>query len=169
MLNAKQLNQKIAGVRKSAKAVRENIQVVLVNATAHAYEHGDVTFFTKLFDATIGVDRKAITKWAHEYAPVRLTEKGFRLNKAKRAAMDFATGEEVVEYLSDSENCPNWWEAVDSAEQVARALDVSSRLESLAKSIDKAVAEGNVVKLGGLKESLALLNASINRATDKAA
>ena len=50
MLTTKELNRKVAGIRRSSAAIRENIHVVLVNLAGHAYEHGDVSVAVNLLN-----------------------------------------------------------------------------------------------------------------------
>jgi hypothetical protein len=132
MLTIKQLNPKIAGIRKSTKAMRANIQEVLIHAAANAYVSGDVTAFTKLFDATRGADQKAIAKWAQTYGFAILKAEGvFNVNKSMRRTADFADGDAVVAYL---ETQPAWFELSASAKDITKELDVNKRLEALLKA-----------------------------------
>ena len=85
MLTTKELNAKIGGIRRTTASLRANIQVVLCNAAGHAFEHGDVTPFAKLFEATSGVNRKRITAWVHANGFAILQKDGtFKLNKTPR-------------------------------------------------------------------------------------
>ena len=63
MLTAKQLGTKIGGIRKSSEAIRRNVHEVCCNAAGYAFLDGDVTFFTRLIDATTGVNQKRIQRW----------------------------------------------------------------------------------------------------------
>lgn len=63
MLSAKQMGIKIGGIRKSSEAIRKNVHEVLCNAAGYAFLDGDVTFFTRLIDATTGVNQKRIQRW----------------------------------------------------------------------------------------------------------
>ena len=145
MLTIKELNRKVSGIKKSATTIRDNVQVVLVNASAHAYEHGDVTVFTKLFDATTGLSKERIVKWVHDYGFARLQKDGtFRVNKKMRTESDFSNGEEVVKYLT--ENAPKWYDNEKSAEQILKELDVTSRIASLTKAIANAEEKGQKIK-----------------------
>jgi len=153
MLTIKQLNPKIAGIRKSTKAMRANIQEVLIHAAANAFQSGDVTAFTKLFDATRGADQKAIAKWAQTYGFAILKEDGvFNVNKSMRKTADFADGDAVVAYL---ETQPTWYELTASAKSIAKELDVNKRLESLLK----AARESNTVVKVDFKAARELMDA----------
>ena len=144
MLTMKQLAPKIAGVRKSTKAIRANIQEIVVHAAANAYHSGDVTAFTKLIDATRGADQKAIMAWVRDYgfATYKSEAGAYSLNKTMRKNADFADGDAVVAYLTNK--VPAWYELQATTETIARELDVNKRLESLIKSMREGK---NVVKV----------------------
>lgn len=164
MLSQKQLNQKIAGIRRTTSALRENIHVVLCNAAAHAYVHGDVTSFSALFDATSGVNRKRIGSWVRDNGFATLQSDGsFKLNKSMRKKADFATGDAVVEYLTNE--VPAWYVDEESATQVAKELDAVARIKSLTSQITK---DGTVVKnvdFAAYRAAIADLDAAIKAAS----
>jgi len=143
MLTTKQLNPKIAGVRKSTKAMRANIQEILVHAAGNAFQDGDVTAFDKLIDATRGADQKAIMKWVREFGfAVYNTDKNrYNVNKSMRKSADFVDGEAVVEYLGTQ---ATWYELQSTVSQNAKELDVTKRLQSLLKATRET---GTVVKV----------------------
>jgi len=142
MLTLKQLNQKIAGIRRTTAALRENIHVVLCNAAGHAYEHGDVTPLANLFEATSGVNRKRIAAWVRDNGFAMLQKDGsFKLNKQMRKEADFTDGDAVVEYLTNE--VPAWYVDEESAAQIVKELDAVQRIKSLTAQIAK---EGAVVK-----------------------
>ena len=143
MLTVKQLNPKIAGVRKSTKAMRANIQEILVHAAGNAFQDGDVTAFDKLIDATRGADQKAIMKWVREFGfAVYNTDKSrYNVNKSMRKSADFVDGEAVVEYLGTQ---ATWYELQSTVSQNAKELDVTKRLQSLLKATRET---GTVVKV----------------------
>jgi hypothetical protein len=143
MLTVKQLNTKIAGVRKSTKAMRANIQEILVHAAGNAFQSGDVTAFDKLIDATRGADQKAIMKWVREFGfAVYNTDKNcYNVNKSMRKSADFVDGEAVVEYLGTQ---ATWYELQSTVSQNAKELDVTKRLQSLLKATRET---GTIVKV----------------------
>jgi hypothetical protein len=134
MLTLKQLTPKIAGVRKSTKAMRANIQEIVIHAAANAYVSGDVTAFTKLIDATRGVDQKAIMLWIREFgfATYNTDLGAYKLNKTMRKNADFADGDAVVDYLTDE--APAWYDFQPTKKDTAKELDVTKRLENLLKA-----------------------------------
>jgi hypothetical protein len=142
MLTSKELNAKIAGIRRTTAALRENIQTVLCNAAGHAYEHGDVTAFTKLFEATSGVNRKRIAAWVRDNGFAVLQKDGtFKINKSMRKDADFDNGDVVVEYLTNE--VPAWYVDEETAGQIVKELDAIQRIKSLTSQITK---DGTVVK-----------------------
>ena len=145
MLNKQEITQKIAGIKRSASTIRDNVQLVLCNIAGHAYEHGDVTLYQKLYDATSGLNRKKMVKWVHDYGFAQLQKDGsFRLNKTARKEADFANGESVVEYLTNEVQA--WYADEENAAQIMQALDIAARIKSLTSQIEKARADGRVVK-----------------------
>lgn len=145
MFTRKQLTRKISGIAKRNAALRDDIQEVLIHTAGHALQSRDVSFFTQLFNAVVGQDRKAIAAWAQEYGLAKLDgETGtFKLNKSAHKACDCETGEEYVERLL--ETAPAWYDGVDDASAVAKALDVAKRIEGVAKALDKAIEDGKAI------------------------
>ena len=143
MLSQKQLNQKIAGIRRTTSALRENIHVVLCNAAAHAYVHGDVTSFSALFDATSGVNRKRIGSWVRDNGFATLQSDGsFKLNKSAVKNADFDDGDAVVEYLNDQDA---WYVDEEQAPAIVKALTPAVLLEQLADKIENPKSGQDVV------------------------
>lgn len=144
MLTLKQLTPKIAGVRKSTKAMRANIQEIVIHAAANAYVSGDVTAFTKLIDATRGVDQKAIMLWVREFgfATYNTDLGAYKLNKTMRKTNDFADGDAVVDYLTNE--APAWYEFQPSKNDTGKEVNANKRLESLFKDMQKS---DNVIKV----------------------
>lgn len=144
MLTIKELNSKVSGIRKSAKSLRDNIQTVLTNAAGHAYEHGDVTVFTKLYAATSGVNRKRMVKYIHDNCFAKLQKDGtFKVNKTARKNADFVDGDAVVEYLAD---CKAWYVDEETTAQILKDLDANQLINMAIKKIDDAREKGQVIK-----------------------
>lgn len=136
LLTKKQLTNKIDGIGKRTTTLRQDIHETLCHAAGHAYEHGDVTSFTRLFNATSGMARKDIAAWVAEFGFARLTKDGtYKLNKKTRGEADYASGAACAEYLLAERK---WYENEMNAEEIVRALDVAKRMDSLASSIEKA-------------------------------
>ena len=144
MFTQKQLVPKIDGVRKSTKAIRANIQEILVHAAGIAYQHGNVSSFTNLINSTRGADQKAIMSWIRDngFAIYKVETGVYNLNKTMQKREDFVDGDAVVAYLTNK--VPAWYELQATTETIARELDVNKRLESLIKSMREGK---NVVKV----------------------
>jgi len=141
MLTSKQLNDMIVSFGKSTAAMREDMQTILINAAAHAYQHGDVTFYDRLFANSSGVNRKLATKWVHDFGFATIDKDGnFKLNKTERKKADFKNGLECYEWLQL--NARYWYEKEESMADVAKALDVAARINAIAASVGK-VASGD--------------------------
>jgi len=155
MLTMKELNVKIGGIRESVASLRFNIHEVLCNAAGHAYEHGDVTAFTRLFAAVPGADRQAIGLWVTEFGFAKLNSDGvFMLNKAGRKNADFDDGDAVVDYLLD--HVDPWYSFRKSRVPNTEDLDAAQLVNNLVKRIEKARKEGvrDVVVPGGAQEAM---------------
>jgi hypothetical protein len=160
MLSIKQLNQKISGIRRTTASLRENIHVVLVNAAAHAYVHGDVTSFTKLFEATSGVNRKRIAAWVRDNGFANLDKDGsFKLNKKMRKEADFVDGDQVIEYLFNE--VPAWYVNEESAAQIVNELDAVARIKSLTSQIKKGDKVIKHVDFAAYRQAMEDLDAAI--------
>ena len=144
MYTKKQLASTIAGIGRSAKSLRNNIQTVLTHGAGHAYEHGDVTLFDKLYAVTSGVNRKRMVQYIHTNCFAKLQKDGtFRLNKKARKEADFADGDAVVDYLG---TVNAWFIGEETAAQILRDLDINQLAVALAKKIATAEEKGQVIK-----------------------
>ncbi len=164
MLTIKQINAKIASVSKRTATIRADIQTILINAAAHAYQHRDVTAFTRLFAATSGMNRKLIAKWVQDYGFAILQKDGtFKLNASAHKAADFANGEDVVVYLTD--NARDWF--ADEA-AIVKQLDVAARIKSLASQIKNAANKNTQVTIDAteINAAMAMLKEAIMAEVD---
>lgn len=162
MLNQSELKSKIAGIKKSANSIRANVQTVACNIAGHAYEHGDVTLYAKLYDAMGGLNKKKFVQWVHEFGFARLQKDGsFKLDKKARESAEFTSGDEVVEYLTTEVRA--WYENEETAEQILKALDVEARINSLAKQIASGQYDVKVDNTG-IDVAIANLNNAIKEA-----
>jgi hypothetical protein len=162
MLTIKQINAKIASVSKRTATIRADVQTILINAAAHAYQHRDVTAFTRLFAATSGMNRKLIAKWVQDYGFAILQKDGsFKLNASAHKDADFANGEDVVVYLT--ENARDWFADEDGAGDIVKQLDVAARIKSLASQIKNASNKNTQVTIdaGEIRKAMELLKAAI--------
>ena len=160
MLTSKELNAKIGGIKRTTASLRENIHVVLCNVAGHAFEYGDVTAFTKLFEATSGVNRKRITAWVHANGFATLQKDGtFKINKTQRKESDFVDGDAVVEYLTNE--VPAWYVNEESAATIIKELDAVQRIKSLTSQITKDDAVIKPVDLAAYRQAMQDLDDAI--------
>jgi len=147
MLTVTQINAKIAGVRKSTATMRANVQEILCNAAGHAYEHGDVTSFDRIIEATAGMNRKKILKWikANGFAAVNIETGKFKVNKSARKSADFEGGHAVSVYLSTE--VPVWFDNEETLTQLAKDVDVHALLAAALKRMDTMDAKEDGAKL----------------------
>ena len=167
MLTIKQINAKIASVSKRTATIRADVQTILINAAAHAYQHRDVTAFTRLFAATSGMNRKLIAKWVQDYGFAILQKDGsFKLNASAHKAADFANGEAVVVYLT--ENARDWFADEDDAAAIVKQLDVAARIKSLATQIKNAANKNTQVTIDAteINAAMAMLKEAIMAEVD---
>lgn len=138
MLTIKQINAKIGSIRKSTEAIRRNVHEVLCSAAGHAFEHGDVTSFTRLIDATKGANQKLIMAWVRKngFAVWNEEKNAYVVNASARKEADFEDGTACAIHLFA--NVPAWYEAAPSASDIAKLLDPAARIEALAKQVEKA-------------------------------
>jgi hypothetical protein len=162
MLTSTEIKTKIAGINTRTQNLRADIQSVSIQIVLHAYIHGDVTLADKLMTAIRALDRTAWARWmAHNGPFVLEKETGlFKLNKAKRKLFASNTEDEIMNELA---LVGNWWGSTPSAKSVARALDVASRILSVANSVNKAREEGTDIKVDrdAIKSALMNLNLAL--------
>ena len=86
MLTSKQLGIKIGGIRKSSEAIRKNVHEVLCNSAGYAFKDGNVGYFTRLIDATTGVNQQRIQRWitANGLATWNKKTNQYNINKKAR-------------------------------------------------------------------------------------
>lgn len=165
MLTTKQINAKIAGVKKSTESLRSNIQTILINVAGQAFQHNDVDGYNRLVAATRGMNRKLIMKWASEFGFAQFDKDGkAKLNKTAKKNADFQSGEEVVMYLALE--APEWHSPEDSPAAIAKQLDAAKRIAALASAIDTAIDNHSIKELdqAAMIKSFQALTASLGRA-----
>lgn len=146
MLNKKDVEMAIRGIQTRTRNLRTDIQSVSIEIILHAYIHGDVTLADSMMTAMRAMDRQTWAMWLIQNGPFTLnkTTGKFNCNKEKRRLHATNTEEELRELL---ESANDWWEATKSVKEIARALDVAARIQSVATSITNATNEGKDVKI----------------------
>jgi len=153
MLTSKQLNVRIAGVRRSTKAFRANIQELLIECAAHAYCDGQTTPFKHLYDAANGADRLGMARWAKSYGFSIIKADGkVGLMRDAKAKADFADGDALIAYLTAVDpatqqlaNCELWFDMGNTTAKIAQDVDLAASLIALAKKMTKAKEAGKQV------------------------
>ncbi len=124
--SSKAISAKLKEVISTQTTNNDGIQQLLLDMTMHAISFSDVDGFRKLVQGVKGMDRKAIVKWAKEYAPVNFDREGkATLNKAKFKTLDYT--DKTVKEL------PHWTDEAQTVSQATVKLDVFKRLKSLYK------------------------------------
>ena len=153
MLTSKQLNVRIAGVRRSTKAFRANIQELLIECAAHAYCDGQTTPFKNLYDAANGADRLGMARWAKSYGFSIIKADGkVGLMRDAKAKADFADGDALIAYLTAVDpatqqlaNCELWFDMGNTTAKIAQDVDLAACLIALAKKMTKCKEAGKQV------------------------
>lgn len=153
-----QMNTLLNKISRASQSLRSRVQEYMIQAAGHAYQHGDVSYFTKLVKAANGADTKKITAWAAEYgyAQINVKERSAKLIRSARKAADFEDGAAVVEY--HTVHAENWWE-MGVAKKAPAVLDVNKRVQSLVKQLNEAFESENpaLVDLDQLTEDFVAL------------
>ena len=145
MRTIKQINAAIAGIRRSTSTVRDKVQALLVDIAEHAYAHGDVTAYDRLYEAAHGLNQRGVVNWVQEHGYAKFsTESGrFSVNKAMRKNVPFDR-----EALNEA---PKWYES-GKTKRDPKAVDIAKRIESLAGQVEKGEKEFTV-ELQAIKEA----------------
>ena len=128
LLNAKDLESKIAQIGKSAGELQAEIQIAAVNAIGHSIENGDIRFGQKLFDVLpSGVRRASLVAFLEKHGNFAYLkdEKKFAYYKAQ-------TSYDEVALLATS------WASAKS-ENIVSEYDVQAMFDSLMKRIESAI------------------------------
>lgn len=135
MYTKKQLSKKIQSISTTREQLNENIHVVLCNIAGHTLQYGDFTLVKPLLDAIKGSDLKAVIKYARENCFVNISEKGeVSISKARREKEQ----RNPMVLVEDLLNGTKWYEQAETVKKAVKALDVASRINSLAKAIEKS-------------------------------
>jgi hypothetical protein len=128
LLNAKDLESKIAQIGKTAGELQSEIQIAAVNAIGHSIENGDIRFGQKLFDVLpSGVRRASLVAFLEKHGNFAYLkdEKKFAYYKAQ-------TSYDEVALLATS------WASAKS-ENIVSEYDVQDMFDKLMKRIESAI------------------------------
>lgn len=128
LLNAKDLESKIATIGKTAGELQSEIQIAAVNAIGYSIEHGDIRYGQKLFDVLpTGVRRASLVAFLEKHGNFCYLkdDKKFAFYKAQDSY-------DEVALLATS-----WASA--KAENIVSEYDVQKMFDSLMKRIESAI------------------------------
>lgn len=140
-LNKSQLGSKIGSIRTSAKAISANVQTVLVNACGHAFDHKNVSYFTRALEALGNTgNRQALISWAEAYGLARWDAKA---NAFKLGGKNWTEATERFEdgatYVAAIEALNVQWDAVTDAEPAEKpAMILADDINKLVQRYEKA-------------------------------
>lgn len=128
LLNAKELESKIATIGKTAGELQSEIQIAAVNAIGYSIEHGDIRFGQKLFDVLpSGVRRSSLVAFLEKYGNFCYLseEKKFAFYKAQDSF-------DEVALLATS------WASAKS-ENIVSEYDVQKMFDNFMKRVESAI------------------------------
>lgn len=141
ILNSKeQMDTLLGKIGRASQSLRSRTQDYLIHAAGHAYQYGDVTYFSKLLKTAKGADAKRIVEWASEHGFTQLNAKdgSAKLIKSARNGADFEDGAAVVADLT--KEAENWWE-IGTKPKAPAVLDVNKKVQSIIKALTDALDE----------------------------
>lgn len=140
MLNNKQFTAKLNGVIKSAKSMRESVQVLIESGLEQYGEHGDTGQLSRLIQACVGV-RSLPTNVIRDYIKAHAN---VMFTKAKDGSYVFkkAAGEKETTTVAITATWYDWEGNGNAAPKTD--FDVEKRIQMLIKSTTKALEEGKV-------------------------
>lgn len=154
MLDKKQIVARIASHGKTAKKLREEIQITLCEIAGHVVQHGEVSLYQALLNAVKGTNRVGIHKWIAENGGARFANEKWEINKdwlkehrngAKTPEDCKAARVAFEEYHADLP-LPLWYEAAQPQEDadVAKVWDAFEKAEEFIRNIAKKAKSSKV-------------------------
>lgn len=149
MLDKKQIVARIASHGKTAKKLREEIQVTLCEIAGHVVQHGEVSLYQALLNAVQGTNRVGIHKWVAENGGARFANEKWEINKdwlkehrngAKTPEDCKAARVAFEEYHAEQQHpLPLWYEEAQPQEDadVAKVWDAFEKAEEFILNIAK--------------------------------
>ena len=154
MLDKKQIVARIAGHGKTAKKLREEIQVTLCEIAGHVVQHGEVSLYQALLNAVQGANRVGIHNWIREYGGARVKDEKLVVcgewlkehrNGAKTPEECLAARVAFEEYHAEHP-LPLWYEEAQPQEDadVAKVWDAFEKAEEFILNIAKKAKSSKV-------------------------
>lgn len=133
--NKAEINAAITETGKTANEVNGNIHIILCQAIGHALvSSGDVTAFDRVLDVFRGNDRKAITRWIIDFAPVQFRNNTAKLTKTKYK--DMQPNGKTPFVLDDFLDGTDWTEYLPEKREILAAFDLEKRAYSLLTQLE---------------------------------
>lgn len=155
-MDAKTLNKRIDALGKKTEHWRDEVQLVLVDCAARAFDdaHNDVDGFSRLVRKVVGSDMTTLIKWIETFTPAKWNPKkespygegAFTLNKKF-----------VGEFNGLKLAGEAWWAKAKRPEQVrSTVFNVDEAVAEFIKKMTYAAEHGKVVAGSGpIAETLA--------------
>lgn len=148
-ITGKNFNAKLGAVIRSARSMRESIQLLILFAVEHYRTTEDATYLTSIIQQTYGVKSlpsRTIQRYIQAHANVKLM-------KAKDGNMVFKKAAKVV-IVKQLEVV---WYLFDNGHQAAPDMDIFNSLQGIINRVHKAI-DGNKVKDGQADEASYMLD-----------
>lgn len=155
MLNAEKLSSKvlvtlISKIGKNQVKLRDDIQSACLKCIKHAILYGDVSFGTRLMDATKGsIRRQAIVNYLSEFGPFSWNTKDLKFSGNKKWDR---TKKEDVDAWIEKVNGTTWYDF--TTEPTPKPYDFMSDLKSLLGRVKRHTDKGENVGYGELRDAV---------------
>lgn len=131
------LSAQIRSIGTNSKAVREQIQEVLISCAYYAAKDGNINPFNQLLAAVGTATRiKGLTAWAELYGFVQVSKEKFILNKSARKEANVTDEASFAEFESVMRSSPMWFDIVP-AEKPTSIFDASHYLSGVIAKLEK--------------------------------
>ena len=154
MLDKKQIVARIASHGKTAKKLREEIQITLCEIAGHVVQHGEVSLYQALLNSVQGANRVGIHTWIREHGGALVKDGKLIKNDAwlKEHRNGAKTPEEckaarmVFEEYHAAKPLPLWYEEAQPQEDadVAKVWDALEKAEEFILNIAKKAKSSKV-------------------------
>jgi hypothetical protein len=136
MLTIKQLSANIRKISKSAEKFATDVQEALIVCAYYAMKDGNTTPLNDLMDAVgDGTRLKGFTAWAELFAPVRIKEGRFVLNKGAAKDIHVTCPEDFAEFEAEMRTVR--WDKIVEKEPVESIWDASKALDKFYKRLEQ--------------------------------
>ena len=154
MLDKKQIVARIASHGKTAKKLREEVQVTLCEIAGHVVQHGEVSLYQALLNAVQGANRVGVHKWIAENGGARFANEKWGINKdwlkehrnGAKTPEDCKAARVGFEEYHAEHPLPLWYEEAQPQEDadVAKVWDAFEKAEEFILNIAKKAKSSKV-------------------------